>query len=75
MRSILLLSTFFGSTDALDRLQYLVLHKKYYAKRHGYKFMNVLTNPFLYYYPAHMWEVRRDVGLDRYRDGGIKIRW
>lgn len=36
---------------------YVHLHKQYYAKRHGYKFLLQLSDKFVQYFPRALWQV------------------
>jgi hypothetical protein len=37
---------------------YIHLHKQYYARRHGYKFLLQLSDKFVNYFPQSLWRVR-----------------
>lgn len=52
---ILVMSGVLGST--IPQSLYIHLHKQYYARRHGYKFLLQLSDKFTQYFPKGLWRV------------------
>lgn len=52
---IVLLTGKQASANAIDRKMYISLSKMYYAKRHGYKFVELFSNEFSHYFPHNLY--------------------
>ena len=50
-----------GAERDLDSQVPLALHRMYYAKRHGYGYLHLLSNQFAPYFSLNTWEVRERV--------------
>ena len=55
MMSIVLLTGKQASANAIDRKMYISLSKMYYAKRHGYKFVELFSNEFSHYFVHNLY--------------------
>ena len=49
------------SANSIPSTLYMHLHKQYYARRHGYKFLLQLSDEFVPYWPKSLWVVRATV--------------
>jgi hypothetical protein len=44
-----------ASANAIDKKLYISLSKMYYAKRHGYKFVELFSNEYSHYFPHNLY--------------------
>ncbi len=56
-KSVTIITGISPKLEDVTRLLYLHLSKMYYAKRHGYNFLLLMSAQFVHYFPSNLYEV------------------